>query len=123
VTLGEADAVAVPHEVAVEVGGGGVMEGSLQEDLASGGLEEIAAADDFGDGGEGVVDDAGELIAGKSDVGGAGGEGFAPDEEVAKVGAGGKGLRAGVEVGEGDGGMVGDAKSIICVGEKEGGGR
>jgi hypothetical protein len=42
VTLGEADAVAVPHEVAVEVGGGRVTEGSLQEDLASGGLEEIA---------------------------------------------------------------------------------
>ncbi len=112
VALGEADAVAVAHEVAVEVGGGGVAEGALEEDLAGGGLEEVSAADDFGDGGEGVVDDAGELVAGEADVGGAGGERLAPDEEVAEVGGGGEGLRAGVEVGEGDGGVVGGAEAV-----------
>ncbi len=59
VALGEADAVAVAEEAAVEVGGGGVVEGALEEDLAGGGLEEVAAADDFGDVGEGVVDGTG----------------------------------------------------------------
>ena len=59
VALGQADAVGVAHEVAVEVGGGEVAERALEEDLAGSGLEEVAAADDFGDASEGVVDDAG----------------------------------------------------------------
>ena len=50
VALGEADAGGVAHEVAVEVGGCREVERALQEDLAGGGLEEVAAADDFGDG-------------------------------------------------------------------------
>ena len=53
--LGQAEAVGVAHEVGVEVGGCGVVEGSLQEDLAGRGFEEVAASDDFGDLGEGVV--------------------------------------------------------------------
>ena len=56
-TLGEAGAVLVGEEVGVEVGGGGEVEGSLQEDLAGGGFEEVAAADYFGDVGGCVVDD------------------------------------------------------------------
>ena len=43
----------------MEVVGGGVVESALEEDLASGGFKEVAAADDFGDVGEGVVDDTG----------------------------------------------------------------
>ena len=112
VALGEADAVGVAHELAMEVGGGGVAEGALEEDLAGGGLEEVAAADYFGDVDEGVVDYAGELVAREADVGGVGGERLAPDEEVAEVDGGGEGLRAGVEVGEGDGGVVGSAEAI-----------
>jgi hypothetical protein len=59
VALGEAGAVRVGEELGVEVGGSGEIKGSLEEDLASGGFEEIAAADYFGDIGVGVVDDAG----------------------------------------------------------------
>jgi len=120
VALGEADTMDVAHEVAVEVGGGGVVESALEEDLAGGGLEEVSAADDLGDGCEGVVDYARELVAGEADVGGVRGEGLAPDEEVAEVGGGGEGLRAGVEVGEGDGRVVGGAEAVIRIGRTAG---
>ena len=122
VALGEADAVAIAHEVAVEVGGSWVVERLLKENLAGSGFEEVAAADDFGDVGEGVVYDTGELIAGKADVRGVGGEWLAPDEEVAEVDGSGEGLRAGVEVGEGDGDVVGGAEAVIRIGEEAGGG-
>ena len=56
VAFGEADAVGVAEEVGVEVGDGREIEGALEEDLAGGGLEEVGAADDFGDVGVGVVD-------------------------------------------------------------------
>jgi hypothetical protein len=48
----------------VEVGGGEKMQSALEEDLAGRRFEEVAAADYFGDSSVGVVDDAGELIAG-----------------------------------------------------------
>lgn len=89
--------------------------------MAGGGLEEVAASDDFGDGCEGVVDNAGELVAGQADVRGVGGKGLAPDEEVAEVNARGEGLRAGMEVDEGDGGVVGDAETVVSGGEERGG--
>jgi len=85
VALGQADTVGVADEIAVEVGGRWVAEGALEKDLAGSGLEEVAAADDFGDMGEGVVDYAGELVAGEADVRGVGGEGRAPADEVAEV--------------------------------------
>ena len=59
VALGEAGAALVGEEVGVEVGGRGEIEGALEEELAGGGLEEVAAADYFGDLGVGVVDYAG----------------------------------------------------------------
>jgi hypothetical protein len=59
VAFGEANAVLVSEELGVEVDGGGEIEGALEEDLAGGGFEEIAAADYFGDLGVGIVDDAG----------------------------------------------------------------
>ena len=59
VAFGEADAVLVGEELGVEVGGRGEVEGALEEDLAGGGFEEVAAADNFGDLRIGVVDDAG----------------------------------------------------------------
>ena len=57
--LGEADAVLVGEELGVEVGGRGEIEGALEEELAGGGLEQVAAADYFGDLSVGVVDYAG----------------------------------------------------------------
>ena len=68
VALGEADAGGVAHEIAVVIRGRWEVESTLQEDLAAGGFEEVAAADDFGDLGESVVDDAGELVAREADV-------------------------------------------------------
>ena len=59
VALGEADAVLVGEELGVEVGGRGEVEGALEEDLAGGGFEEVAAADYFGDLHVCVVDYAG----------------------------------------------------------------
>ena len=59
VALGQADAVLVGEEMGVEVGRGGKEKGALEEDLAGGGFEEVAAADYFGDLGVGVVDDTG----------------------------------------------------------------
>ena len=59
VALGQADAVPVGEEMGVEVGRGGKKKGALEEDLAGGGFEEVAAADYFGDVGVGVVDNTG----------------------------------------------------------------
>jgi hypothetical protein len=64
VALGQAEAVFVYQEARVEVVRSGEVEDALQEDLAGGGFEKVAAADYFGDLCIGVVDDAGELIAG-----------------------------------------------------------
>ncbi len=47
--LGETDAMLVGEELGVEVGGRGEVEGLLEEDLAGGGFEKVAAADYFGD--------------------------------------------------------------------------
>jgi hypothetical protein len=67
-TFGEADTVLVGEELGVEVVGSGDVKGVLQEDLAGGGFEEVAAADYFGDLHGFVVDYAGELIAGETCV-------------------------------------------------------
>lgn len=80
VALGQADAVPVGEEMGVEVGGRWEVEGALEEELAGGGFEEIAAADYFGDVCVGVVDDTGQLVAGEAVL--------TPDEEVAEVFAG-----------------------------------
>jgi len=120
VALGEADALLVAEQCGVEVGDGRQVEGALEKDLAGGGLEQVGAADDFGDALVGVVDDAGELVTGQADIGGVGGEWAAPDEEVAKGffrcagGAScGEGLGAEVGVEEADGLAVGDAEAVV----------
>ena len=89
----------------MEVIGGGKAERALEKDLASGGFEQVGAANDLGDALVGVVDDAGELVAGQADVGRIVGEWAAPDEEVAEGilgwtagGSAGEGLRAEVAV-------------------------
>jgi len=106
VAFGEAEAVFVAEEVGVEVAGCREVEGALEEDLARGGLEKIGATDYFGDLGVGVVDDAGQLVAGEIVP--------APDEEVAEVFAGGEGLRAEVDVGDGDGFAAGYAEAVVA---------
>ena len=59
VALGETDAAIVGEKRGVEVGGSGEVEGSLEEDLAGGGFEKVAAANYFGDLRGGVVDHTG----------------------------------------------------------------
>jgi hypothetical protein len=120
VALGETEAGGVAHEIAVEVRRGGEVESTLQEDLTRGGFEKVATADDFSDVSEGVVDDAGELIAGEADIVRIGAESSAPDEEVTEVDSGGERLRTGVEVCEGDGFVVGGAETVVGVGKKVG---
>ena len=68
VAFGEADAVLVGEELGVVIDGRRKQEGALEEDLAGGGLEEVAAADYFGDLSVCVVDDAGQLVAGEAGV-------------------------------------------------------
>src|SRR5690606_11196227 len=86
VPLGEAGAFFVRHEGAMEELGRRPAESSVKEELAGGGSKEIGPADDFGDGHEVVVGDAGELVGGKAIV--------TPGDEIAKVGPGDKGLGA-----------------------------
>ena len=66
VALGEADALLIAEERGVEVVDRGEAEGALKEELAGGGFEQVGAADDFGDAHGGVVDYAGELVAGQA---------------------------------------------------------
>ena len=113
VAFGEADAVVVGEKSGVEVGWRGTSEGALEEDLAGGGFEEVAAADYFGDRGVGVVDHAGELVAGKTGVFRIVAKGFAPDEEVAEIFACSEGLGAEVAVCEGNRCAVGNSKTVI----------
>ena len=105
VAFGEALAVVVEHERGMVVGGGDMAEGADQEKLAKRRADEISAADDFGDAELGVVDGAGELVAG--------GVVFAPDEEVAEVAAGCGTLRAAAGVVEKDFFAVGDAEAPV----------
>jgi hypothetical protein len=113
VAFGESEAVFVAEEMGVEVAGCREVEGALEEDLARGGFEEVGTTDYFGDLGVGVVDDAGQLVAGDIVA--------TPDEEVAEVFASGEGLRTEVEVGEDDGFAFGDAEAVVAgllVGER-----
>ena len=98
VALGEASAVLVRKELGVEVSGSGEVEGALKEELADGGLQEVAASDYCGNLHVCAVDDAGVLVAGEAGVRRVVAKGFAPDEEVAKVFACGKGLRTQAKV-------------------------
>jgi hypothetical protein len=107
VALGEARAVFVGEEIGVEVRGSGEFEGPLEEDLAGGGFEEVAAADYFGDLSVGVVDYACELVAGEAVL--------APDQEVAEVFARSEGLGAEVFVFEVDSFAVRDTKAVVQI--------
>lgn len=63
-TLGEARAFLVRHQRAVKERRRCQIQGAVEEDLASGGDEEIRAANNFGDAHGGVIYNAGELIGG-----------------------------------------------------------
>jgi hypothetical protein len=113
VAFGEADALVVSEKLGVEVGWRGKIEGALEEDLAGSGFEEVAAADYFGDGGVGIVDDTGELIAGETGIVRIIAKGFTPDEEVAEVFACSEGLRAEVAICEGYRCAVGNSEAVV----------
>src|SRR6185437_1736584 len=122
--LGEANTALVAQQARVKVGGRCEVERALQQDLARGGLQQVGSADHFGDLLEGIVDDAGELIAGQADIFWIVRERAAPDEEVAEAvrgadapvrcGERGEGLRAEVEVVEADRLAVGNAEAVVA---------
>jgi hypothetical protein len=116
VALGQADAMLVGEERRVEVAGRGEVQRALEEDLAGGGFEEVAAADYFCDVGVGVIDHAGELVRRESGVTWVVAKGFTPDEEIAEVFAGYEGLWTEVFVFESDNGFVRNAKAVVDVG-------
>lgn len=80
----------------MEIGGRGIAEGLLEEELAGGGGEQVRAADDVGDGLGVVIDDDGELV-GPDAIG-------AEEDEVAG------GFRE-----------VGGVRTLETVGKREGG--
>jgi len=113
VAFGEALAGVVGDERTMVVSRGGDAEGAEKEQLAEGGCDEIRAADDFGDMEIGVVDGAGELIAG--DVV------FAPDEEIAEIATGDGALGTEVGVDEDELLVVGNAETPVggdAIGER-----
>jgi hypothetical protein len=121
VALGEATALVVDGQMAVEPGRVGEAECAVEQDLAGGRFEEVGAAHDFCDGHRCVVGYAGELIAGDTNTPRTKtcprGPRFAvtaPDDEVAEVHAGDEALRAEIEVVELDGFAVGDAEAPIA---------
>lgn len=113
VALGEADAGLVEHERGVVVARGRRAEGAEDEELAERAFHEVGAADDLGNAKIGVVDGAGELVAGHAV--------FAPDEKVAEIAAGRRGLRAERGVVEGERFPIGHAQAPVdgeCVTER-----
>ena len=80
-------------------------ERTEEQELAEGRPDEAGAAHDFGDAHGGIVDDAGELVAGRVVL--------APDDEVAEVAAGGGMLRAGGAVVEAQRLAVGPAEAPV----------
>jgi len=86
VALGEASTFAIDDQTAVEPCRILKAERAVEQDLARGGLEQIRAADDFGDAHGCVIGDAGELVARDAIT--------AHDDEVAEVLAGDEALRA-----------------------------
>jgi hypothetical protein len=90
VALGQALGVLVEEQITVVPGRGCQGESAGEQDLAGGGLEQVGAADDFGNAHGGVIHDHGELV-GRHVV-------ATPDEKVAKVAASDEALGAEVAV-------------------------
>jgi hypothetical protein len=116
VSLGEAITLLVNEESGVKVSWGGKAQGALEQDLASGGFEEVAAADYFGDVGVCIVDDAGQLVRREAGVFRIMAKRFAPDEKIAEIFAGDEGLLAEVSVFETDNRFIEDVKTVVDVG-------
>lgn len=105
VAFREADAGFVEHKRGVVINRRGRTERAEEEELAKGGFHEVGAADDFGDAEIGVIDGAGELVAGDAV--------FSPNEKIAEVAAGGGDLRAERGVFEGERFTIGDAEAPV----------
>jgi hypothetical protein len=82
-------------------------EGAIQQDLASGGLEEIVASDYFCDLHGGIVHDHSQLIRGKAIM--------APDYEIAEIPAGNEFLRTVETIREANGFAIGNVETPIDI--------
>ena len=103
--LGEAHSVLIPHQFAVIVPGYRQAQGSIQQNLAGGGFQQVGAADDFSDLHGGIIDYYGQLIGGDII--------FSPDDEVAEIFAGHQLLRTQVQINERNFFSIGDAKTPV----------
>ncbi len=102
VAFGEADAGVVEHQRAMIERGQREAEGAIEKKLPGGREQEVSAANDFGDLHGGIVCNHGELIGGNIVR--------PPDNEIAKVFAGGELLRTKMAVGERNDFTIGHAE-------------
>jgi len=95
----------IDDEPAVVPGRTAVAEGTIEQNLARGGLEQIGAADDFSNPHFKIVGYAGKLVAGHTVA--------TPNDEIAEVFAGDKALRSEIAIVELDGLAVGNAETPV----------
>lgn len=88
--FGEADASFVCNQRAVIEFGWSQVQGSIEQELASGRFEQVFAADNFGNVHGGIVDDDGELIGGEVIV--------TPNDKVSEIGSGDEFVESGATV-------------------------
>ena len=105
--LGQSLIVLVGDERAVEPCGLRLRQCAQDESLAGGGLEQVGTANDFCDGEIGIVDCAGELVAGRAVA--------PPDEEVTEVDASGEALRAEILVEKFHNFAIGNTEAPILI--------
>jgi hypothetical protein len=105
VTFREADAVFVGEERRVTIDGQGSAQGFEEEQLPKGGSDQVGAANHLGDAELGVVDGAGQLVAGEAV--------FSPNKEIAEIAAASGALQAEADVGESKNAPVGHAEAPV----------
>ena len=80
-------------------------QGSIQQNLAGGGFQQICAANDFGNLHGGIVNYYRQLVRGNII--------FSPDDEIAEIFAGHHSLRTQMQIGKRNFFAIGDAKTPI----------
>ena len=103
VTFGKADAGFIQHQRAMKESRRLEPKRTMEQDLSSGGFEQIRSADNFRDLHGSIVNNTGELIRRHIVV--------PPDDEIAKILSGNKRLRPEMTVAEGNGFAVGNVET------------
>lgn len=103
--LGQAYSLLIPHQFAVVVAGDGEAQRAIQQNLASGGFQQVGPADDFAYLHRGIIDYYRQLIR-RNII-------FSPDDEIAEIYTGHHSLWAQMQIGETDSFAIRDAKTPI----------